>query len=270
MEGIPFKEFLESTPPGQNTDVIGMCDTDGYMETPELNLVCRSDECQGVRIYSPHNNNYHFVSEDKFVYIYYQCRNCRSDYKAYALKICKKNKDGLWAVLKLGEFPAFGPQTPSQAMKLIGGERDLFLMGRRCENQGMGIGAFVYYRRVLDNQRIRIFDELIRVISKINPDDAVISELEAAKKETQFTKAVDVIKTALPQSLNINGYNPLSLLHSALSEGVHTHDDQGCLDLASSVRAVLFEFAEKLAFALKEEKELSDAITRLANKNNKK
>lgn len=274
MEGIHFQKFLESTPPGIKTGVIDteriFRGTNGYLSTPDLNLFCPSDACQGVRVFSYTDNHYDLLREGKYVYLNYQCRNCCNNYKVYSLRICEKNRDGSWMFLKLGEFPAFGPQTPTQTMKLIGGERDLFLKGRRCENQGMGIGAFVYYRRVLDNQRIRIFDELIRVISKISPGDTVISELEAAKNETQFTKAVEVIKNALPESLNINGYNPLNLLHSALSEGVHAHDDQGCLDLASSVRTVLFEFAEKLALALKEEAELSAAISRLANKNHLK
>lgn len=96
----------------------------------------------------------------------------------------------------------------------------------------MGIGAFVYYRRVIENQKDRIFAELIRVISTVSPDDPVLSDLEAARKETRFTAAVEEIKHALPQSLFINGHNPLTLLHAALSEGVHNHTDAQCLELA--------------------------------------
>ena len=52
----------------------------------------------------------------------------------------------------------------------------------------MGIGAFVYYRRVIESQKNRIFDELIRVINKISPQDEVLADLEAAKKETPIYK----------------------------------------------------------------------------------
>ena len=41
-------------------------------------------------------------------------------------------------------------------MKLVGPDRDDFLKGRRCENQGLGVGAFIYYRRVVENQKNRI------------------------------------------------------------------------------------------------------------------
>lgn len=270
MEAISFKEFLESTPPGKEVPITNFAahKSNSLRTTiPQLNLHCTSEECQGVRFFAATDDAW--LSSEKYnnSYLTYICRNCRKSYRTYSLGSHKDAETDSWLVLKYGEVPAFGPPIPSQAFKLIGGERELFLMGRRSETQGMGIGAFVYYRRVIESQKVRIFDELIRVISKISPNDAVIAELEAAKKETQFTKAVEVIKHALPQSLNINGYNPLTLLHSALSEGVHAHNDQECLELASSARTVLFEFADRLSQALKEEAELNSAINKLANKN---
>ena len=39
------------------------------------------------------------------------------------------------------------------------------MKGRRCGNLGLGIGAFVYYRRVVENQKSRILDEIIKVIT---------------------------------------------------------------------------------------------------------
>src|SRR5690606_30885251 len=141
--------------------------------------------------------------------------------------------------------------------------------GRRCENQGLGVGAFVYYRRVVENQKNRIFDEIIRVSQHLGADGQLLADLEAAKNETQFTKAVDTIKHALPQSLLVNGHNPLSLLHSALSEGVHELTDAQCLDLASSVRIVLIELADRLSQAMKDEVELNEAVNRLARKKGK-
>jgi len=269
MAEMKFKDFLENVPPGKELQI-----TDFFVQkagglrtkTPQLQLHCKSEECQGVRFFAATGDEW--LSGDKYnnVYLTYVCRNCRKEYKTYALGSVYDKESKKWNVIKYGEIPAYGPPTPSRAFKLIGGERDLFFLGRRNETQGMGIGAFVYYRRVIESQKIRIFEELIRVINKISPDDAVIQELEAAKNETQFTKAVESIKHALPQSLNINGYNPLTLLHSALSEGVHNHNDSECLELANSVRTVLFEFAERLGQALKEEAELNNAVNRLANK----
>ncbi|MBI5388586.1 MAG: hypothetical protein HZA90_28320 [Verrucomicrobia bacterium] len=148
-------------------------------------------------------------------------------------------------------------------IKLIGPDRETFLKGRRCENQGLGIGAFVYYRRVVENQKNRIIEEILKVAEKLDVSPNIITALKAAKNETQFSKALASVKDAMPQALLINGHNPLTLLHSALSDGLHDQTDEHCLEIASSVRVVLGELSERLAQALKDEAELNNALSKL-------
>jgi hypothetical protein len=137
------------------------------------------------------------------------------------------------------------------------------LKGRRCENQGLGIGAFVYYRRVVESHKNQILDEIVRVAQKVSAPAEMVATLEAAKTEIQFSKALASVKNAMPQLLLIDGHNPLSLLHSALSTGLHDKSDEECLELAQSIRAVLVELAERLGQALKDEAELKTAVSRL-------
>ncbi|MCF8476495.1 MAG: hypothetical protein K9G60_05665 [Pseudolabrys sp.] len=139
------------------------------------------------------------------------------------------------------------------------------MKGRRCENQGLGIGAFVYYRRVVENHKNQILNEIIRVSEKLNAPAETITTLNAAKAENQFSKAMESVKDAIPQALLINGANPLTLLHSALSVGLHAQSDEQCLELAHDIRVVLVELAERLGQTLKDEAELSTAVTRLLN-----
>jgi hypothetical protein len=74
---------------------------------------------------------------------------------------------------------------------------------------------------------------------------------------------MDDVKDAIPQRLLIEGQNPLTLLHSALSKGLHTNSDETCLELATDIRVVLAELAELLGHALKDERELKEAVSRL-------
>ena len=172
-------------------------------------------------------------------------------------------------IYKFGELPPFGPPTPPRLMKLIGPDRDDFLKGRRCENQGLGIGAFIYYRRVVESQKNRILEEIIKVSEKLSvpfsPGERV-EVLRAAVRETQFSKALEMAKDMLPESLLVNGHSPIKLLHSALSEGVHAMSDEQCMELATSIRIVLAELSERLSQALKDEAELSKAISTLLNR----
>ena len=70
----------------------------------------------------------------------------------------------------------------------------------------------------------------------------------------------------MPESLLINGHSPILLLHSALSEGVHVLSDEQCLELAGSVRIVLGELSDGLSQALKDEAELTKALSTLMKK----
>jgi hypothetical protein len=171
--------------------------------------------------------------------------------------------DSSGVALKFGEDPAFGPATPTRLLTLLGDQRETFLKGRRCENQGLGIGAFSYYRRVVEHQKGRIFDEVIKVSKKVGAPGDVIALLSQARNETQFSKSISLVKDALPQSLLIGNHNPLTLLHNALSSGLHEDTDEGCLAIAQAVRVVLVDLSERLSQALKDEAELNAAVSRL-------
>jgi hypothetical protein len=269
MDTLTQQELLEQAPPGRMALVSNFEAPDRQgtirINVPEITLHC--SECNGDRFFaSTEQGAFVGKRESTDTFLNYVCRNCRRSFKTFALGAAFDEQAKSWKVFKYGEDPAFGPPTPSRAITLIGPDREQFLKGRRCENQGLGVGAFVYYRRVVENQKNRIFDEIIRVSRHLGAEEVLMIELEEAKKETQFTKAVEAIKHALPQSLLVNGHNPLLLLHSALSAGVHELTDDQCLELAASARVLLIEFAERMAQAMKDEAELTNAIQRLARR----
>lgn len=273
-QAIPFSEFLESVPPGTLTNIADLTKARYYqggnyaghaLVTPEIQLHCPSDPCNGIRFFRRTNSSVPDIPDDNFhfFYITYVCSNCRKTEKTFSLAAQRDEKSVSGKCYKFGELPEYGPPTAARLIKLIGPDRELFLKGRRCENQGLGIGAFVYYRRVVEEQKNRILDEVIKVSQKVGAPAEAIKQLEEAKKETQFSKALANVKEAIPQVLLINGHNPLTLLHSALSDGLHLRTDEHCLEIASSIRVVLAELSERLAQALKDEAELNKALSRL-------
>ncbi|WP_315718798.1 MULTISPECIES: hypothetical protein [unclassified Bradyrhizobium] len=170
------------------------------------------------------------------------------------------------SIYKFGEFPPFGPPTPTRLLDLLGEHRDLFLKGRRCEFQGLGVGAFSYYRRVVEYQKSSLIGEIVKAAKRLNVADSVINALQAAKEETQFSKSVELVKDAIPQALLIQGHNPLVLLHSALSEGLHDRSDEHCLEFAQEIRVVLVDLAERISQVMKDHAELKASISRLLNR----
>lgn len=238
-ESLGFAEFLESTPPSSLTEINDLVKgshydlggaSSAYLTRPEIQLHCPDGNCNGTRFFRCTTKDTIRVSEDfSFEYISYICSNCRNTEKTFSLAVKRDGFEGPGSCYKFGELPIYGPPTPSKLIKLIGPDRDIFLKGRRCENQVLGIGAFGYYRRVVENQKNRILDEIIKVSEKLSAPEKNINILKKAKDETQFSKALSSVKDALPQALLINRHNPLSLLHSALSEGLHNQTDEYCL-----------------------------------------
>lgn len=273
QEPRALSDFLESTPPGSVTRIKDLIQIERknqadwyWIGAPELHLHCPHDRCNGMRVFrvkGPPRSKEVPTQGFQFLFVEYLCSNCTDTAKTFSLAI-RRDESGISGdAYKFGELPAFGPPTAARLMKLIGPDRELFLRGRRSENLGFGIGAFVYYRRVIEGQKNRIIDEIIKVSTKIGASQEIIDSLAAAKNETQFSKAIESIKPAVPQALLINGHNPLTLLHSALSEGLHAQTDEACLELATSVRVVLAELSERLAQSLKDEAELNKALSRL-------
>jgi hypothetical protein len=276
QQPITFAEFLESVPPSQFVKVSDLFQpkhapgtgTWYEMTAPGIKLHCPNEICNGPRIFRFQNGERSLPrgSTTKLTYFNYICSNCRRTEKLFSLHVSRKRDDEdetstVGACYKFGEFPAYGPPTPTRLLRLFGKDREIFLKGRQCENHGLGIGAFVYYRRVVENHKDQILDEIIKVATKIAPEK--VEALESAKKEHQFSSALDSVKDAVPQALPINGHNPLTLLHSALSEGLHAQTDEECLGLAHDVRVVVGELADRLGQVLKDEAELNAAVSRL-------
>lgn len=267
-EIVDASNFLETIPPGQWRVTQGFAkdDPNAYkhciISAPDIKVFCGNEACNGYRFFSARHAEAKPTGQVK-TFFTYLCRNCGESQKLFALWIKIHDNAETADVIKLGEWPEFGSPTPSRVITLIGPDRDAFLKGRRSESQGLGIGAFSYYRRVVENQKNRILSEIIKVSTKIGATADMIQDLKAAENEIQFTKAIGAVKPGIPQSLLINGHNPLSLLHSALSEGLHAQTDEECLELATSIRVVLTDLADRLGQALKDEAELHQAINRL-------
>jgi len=270
---MSLAEFLESVPPSQMRQIekIVTVSSSQYagvrysLTTPEIRLHCGHANCGGLRIFrcsdgGPSVN--HAKDGFSFDYVTYVCSNCQETQKIFA--IASRVDDAMsrtGSCYKFGELPAYGPPTPSRLLDLIGPDRDLFLSGRRCESQGLGIGAFSYYRRVVENQKDRILDRIIKTAETLNTPESVLENLRQAKEETQFVKAMNLARDAMPDGLKIKGHNPLTLLHAALSQGLRAEDDETCLELSHAIRVVLADLSDRMGQLLKDTRELHEAIS---------
>ena len=167
--------------------------------------------------------------------------------------------------MKTGQFPHWEIKGDTQIEKMLGSHKDYLSQGLICESQGYGIGAFAYYRRIIEE----IIDELIKDVGDLIPKDESDRFNEALTKvsETrQTSEKIALVKDLLPTTLQIDDLNPLKILHSKLSEGLHADSDEECLVHAETIRLILVYLASQVTGTKKSKSEFSDGMRRLLEK----
>jgi hypothetical protein len=269
---ISVREFLETVPPGQHKRLaasdIEKRYTSGSLPRPYLNLkfpqislYCGQPPCARAQFFFPEKKDAQLGD----FFVSFTCRNCGRTTKTFALRVVERgdaDPDEVY-VYKFGETPQFGPPLPAKLLQLAGDQIDLLKKGRRSENQSLGIGAFAYYRRVVEEQKPRLIDELKNAIERLGGNPKALAALESARSETQFSKALEIIADVTPKELFVGGQNPLKLLHGPLSVGLHGLSDDQCLTKAHSIRVVIAALLERVQMVTEEKAELDAAIRAL-------
>jgi hypothetical protein len=272
---LTWREFLDSYPMNASKIVSDYYrpssgSSDYTRLAPHLRLYCTV--CEGVRNFTGQWIPSYRVEFDRAdlekaenLFLEYKCKDCDKGFKVYCLRsVPMKEPAGFGWAVKVGEFPEYHVELPRSLKSHLGDDYELFLKGLTCEKQGLGIGAFTYYRRVVESQKSQLIEEIRKVAEKLNAPKDALDDLAKAAKENQFARAVEMIKDAIPQALLVDSQNPLKLLHDALSIGVHSQTDASCLTAANAIRLVLADFSERLKLALQDQKELRAAIGSIA------
>ena len=271
MTPLKFKEFLEDYSLNTFQRVSdfyfdnGKGTSDYYRyekSVPQLKLWCADEHCQGYRRFDGKWKSKNELGGDEIFsdFLIYTCRDCGTKQKTYCLRHIAAPKGG-GLIIKIGEYPDVHIDLPPYLPTLLGEDYKTFIKGLKAEKQGLGIGSFSYYRRVVENQKSRLINEISKVAKRLGSPSDVLKNLDKAAKETQFSNAVDDVKDLIPASLLIEGHNPLKILHQSLSIGLHESNDEVCLNIAHSIRMVLQELSQRIKEALRDERNLKTALS---------
>jgi hypothetical protein len=173
------------------------------------------------------------------------------------------------AIHKVGQHPPWSIEPPTQVKKAIDKYLGLYKKGLANESISYGVGAYSYYRRIVEN----VIDELLTSIGSLIPDSDKVkyeAALEKAKEERAADKKIELVKELLPASLRAGGMNPLELLYGALSEGLHSASDEECLSLAEAVRTGLTILVEEIQQAKDRQEKLTDSMRKLLDRKSRR
>lgn len=193
--------------------------------------------------------------------LHYRCTHCERFDRFFFVHVDEKAD----TLTKIGQFPSWEIRSDQLIEQLLGNHAQYFRRGLVCESQSYGIGAFGYYRRIVEE----IIDQLLEQVTGLLSGDDLEKYSTALKKvnETVVTQEkLDLIKDLLPATLRPNNVNPLSVLHSALSEGLHAESDEECLEQAAAVREILIFLVNQISASRESQKAFTAGMKKFLDK----
>jgi hypothetical protein len=209
---------------------------------------------------------------DTIVSYYYRCNGCHTAHVTFMIyfvatkchdrrlqerALYAKGKMEQRSLIKVGQHPMRDIKSNSTLREALGDNEKLYRKGLVSQEQGYGIGAFSYFRRVVDN----IIDTILTDIESLLPPQeqaTFAAQLAKAQNSKVAADKIEMVKDLVPPILCTAGVNPLNLLYSELSIGLHVETDEECLDKAALIRTCL----ERLISLLHVQKEQGTAYTK--------
>ena len=147
IETLRFEDLLGKYPPGEvhaitNLGISRSPTSLPILTKPRLKLHCPERFCNGIRYFDAYQTKKVILTEKwTRVFLHYSCSNCRSRSKIFAIMARWNTVADEGEAAKLGEWPPFGPQVSLGIISMLGKNKEMFLLGRRAESHGLGIGA---------------------------------------------------------------------------------------------------------------------------------
>ncbi|WET51545.1 hypothetical protein PYS58_10440 [Chryseobacterium indologenes] len=231
-----------------------------------INMQC--NHCNSIQTFNL-VNNYGFISpggpqnyaNDRVVPLQYKCESCQKFERYFYVYVNSELNE----VYKVGQYPEWEIKIDKGLQKTLNKHSDNFRKGLVCESQGYGIGAFAYYRRITEDIIDELLDSIQDLIDEENKEK-YLAALEKTKQTRVTQEKIELIKDLLPSILKPNGVNPLGVLHSELSGGLHSESDEICLEKANHVKSILTFLINQVLKSKEDAKSFTESMKFLLDK----
>jgi hypothetical protein len=283
---MPNKEFLESHPLYKKFKTSWKFNPN-YEHTriplknipkPAIHMFC--EVCHSEQTFNMSNSYFSGAFEQnnpihgEVKEIRYICSSCQKGLRIFLVYFGHtdtKDKNGYLEIViqKVGQIPAWSIEMDKELEKLLGTHADYYKRGLINESQGYGIGAHAYFRRITED----IIDDLLDLIYDLI-EPAEKEKYKTVLDQTKLTRVtqekIDLVKDLLPDSLKPDGVNPLGVLHSALSEGLHELSDEECMEQAELIRNSLVFLINQIIKTRTATKSFTESMKKLLGKKSEK
>jgi hypothetical protein len=159
--------------------------------------------------------------------------------------------------------PKVKPSIPKMFEKYLDREaRNWLYKAKVCMKDGLGIGGFAYFRRIIEKELLSIVNDIATLP---DADPELKSLIEKHQKSNKPHLIYDELFPYLPKSLQMLDDNPIKLLYSQTSEGLHTLTEADCLARAKQIELVLEFVIQKINEERSMVQNVREALKQLRN-----
>ena len=163
-------------------------------------------------------------------------------------------------ITKIGQSDISSAYKARDLNEMLGGDQRLFWKGYECEKMAFGLGAFVYYRRIIENNINKLL-EMSRQLLLLRNED--VSNINRAIKGTRMTNKIKVASEAIPGIIKMHGDNPLKIIAGALGQNIHQGSDRDCLAKAKSIRLALEYIVNNISDEIRRREEYIKSVKQI-------
>lgn len=239
-------------------------------DKPPINMKCHV--CDSIQTFVMVNefghdgyDNWNTNGKNRVFDLRYTCTSCQN----FERRFLVHSNENLDTIYKVGQYPEWEIKLDKNLEKTLKKHSKTFRKGLVCESQGYGIGAFAYYRRITEQIIDEMLDSITELIEVDNLERYKVA-LELTKKTRVTQEKIELIKDLLPSILKPNGVNPLGVLHSELSEGLHAESDEACLENAEHIKGILIFLINQIIQSKEAAKQFTGSMKSLLDKKSKK
>lgn len=164
----------------------------------------------------------------------YHCTACESPFVCWIEHNYQQSY--LW---KVGQVPMWLASIAPDIATELGEDAELYQKALRNMNEGYGIGACAYLRRLIE----KYINPLLELLYQVKKDQgATQDELEKIREvisKKDFTSKTEYAAEIAPASIMVEGFNPLKEIHDRLSVGIHVLDEDKANEYATVMRDAL-------------------------------
>ncbi|MCF8450216.1 MAG: hypothetical protein K9G49_10140 [Taibaiella sp.] len=234
---ILLADFLANKPLYSKIDITKIANLSEAFKTQTFDHFC--ENCEEKRTFKFAN---HAGTSQRMPGAYehtYYCKGTCSYCNLYAIEFIlnwwrvEENKEETLYLKKIGQNPPYSIRPEKSVNDYLNEEdKKLYKKALMCFSQSYGIGAFAYFRRIIENEIRKIYKDVTGDI--------------LAEDEKNAAKMIDNSFTKLPSSLQGLGHNPIKILWEQLSIGLHSLSDDECMDRSKTIDKLLAFVIEKM------------------------